>query len=200
MQIETFTGGNYAANGYLIYEKDEAMIVDVPAHTAKKIHEFLQEQKLNLKYIIVTHVHWDHIEDVDKLKKYTDAKIGIHRFDEQLQIEINSIFEGETGIIKADFSLADNEEITIGAYIFRVIHTPGHTPGSICIYNEKEKILFSGDVLFEGAYGRIDFPLSNTEDMKNSLIRLSKLPSETKVYSGHGKETTIGREKWIKNL
>jgi len=200
MQVEKFTGGPYATNGYVAYDKSDAIVIDIPAHTAKKICDFLQVNKLKLVQIIATHIHWDHIEDAHALNKRTGVRFGVHNLDEQNQLEINSIFEGEAGIIKSDFNIEDGDEISIGSAKLLVIHTPGHTPGSVCLYNQKEKILFSGDTLFNGSYGRVDFPLSSYDDIKESLKKLLLLPSETKVYPGHGLETTIGKEKWMKKM
>ena len=200
MHVEKFTGGPYATNGYVVSDKSEAAAIDVPAGTAKKILEYLKTNSLHLALVIATHVHWDHIEDAAKLCKAAGAEFAIHRTDEENQSEINSIFEGEAGLVRADKHLAENDKINAGGVALSVLHTPGHTPGSICLYAKKEKILFSGDTLFKGSYGRIDFPLSNQEDMTKSLHRLAKLPFDTSVYPGHGLHTTIGSEKWMKDV
>ena len=168
MHIQKFSGGSYLTNSYLVHDCDEAIVIDVPAHTEKKIREFLEENNIKLKYIIATHIHWDHVEDLVRLKKHTNALIAVHKMDEESQNEINSIFEGEAGAVKSGMFLEDGQIITVGSENFRIIHTPGHTPGSICLYNEK--------------------------------VKLSKLPPETIVYPGHGAETTIGNEKWLKNI
>jgi glyoxylase-like metal-dependent hydrolase (beta-lactamase superfamily II) len=199
MRIKTFTSGPYSTNSYVVYNDEDAILIDAPLHAAKNISNFLGQDKLSLKCIILTHVHWDHVEDAEKLKAFTNAKIGIHRMDEENQEEINSIFEGEAGKIKSDFSLEEGRIISAGSISFKIFHTPGHTPGSVCLYNEKEKILFSGDTLFAGTYGRVDFQLGDANDMKESLKKLSKLPEAVKVFPGHGPETTLGKEEWIKN-
>ncbi len=200
MKIEKFTGGSYATNGYLVHGEGEAVLIDAPANTSKMIQKFLEENGLKLKYIIATHVHWDHVEDANKMRKTTGAKICLHALDEENQHEINSIFEGDAGLVRSDSSVDNNDKIIVKSANFIVLHTPGHTPGSICLYNEKENVLFSGDTLFAGSYGRIDFPLSDSGAMKDSLKRLGKLPADTKVCPGHGIETTIGKEKWIKEI
>ncbi len=197
MNVEKFSGGSYLTNSYVIYDKGEALVVDVPAHTAKKIHSFLEGKNIKSVSVILTHIHWDHVEDLEHLARMTNAKVGVHELDEANQMEINSIFEGESGQLKGDFHVVDGERIAVGSIHFAIIHTPGHTPGSICLYNEKEGVLFSGDTLFEHTYGRIDFPLSNASGMKKSLEKLAKLPGKTIVYPGHGAQTTIEKEKWL---
>ena len=94
-----------------------------------------------------------------------------------------------------DRHLYEGDIITLGEYEFTVIHTPGHSPGGVCLYNAKEKILFSGDTLFFEGNGRVDNPFSNPDDMQKSLLRLWELPDDTKVLPGHGPDTTIGNEK-----
>lgn len=198
MQIEKFEGGAYGTIGYLVADGTDAAAIDVPEHTAKLIENSLKANALKLSSIILTHVHWDHAADAAKLARHAGAKIMMHILDDENQAEINSVFEGESSVVGADRHVRDKEDIRIGAAVLEVIHTPGHTPGSICLYNRKDKILFSGDTLFAGTYGRIDFPLGNHEDMRRSLERLAKLHYTTFVYPGHGPHTTIGNEKWLR--
>ena len=100
-----------------------------------------------------------------------------------------------------DMLVGEEDRIKINGILFKIIHTPGHTKGGICLYEEKQQILFSGDTLFNGTYGRVDLPDSDEKEMKQSLKKLSKLPKDVKVYPGHGRETTIGDElEWIEEL
>jgi glyoxylase-like metal-dependent hydrolase (beta-lactamase superfamily II) len=200
MHVEKFVGGPYSANSYAVHDNGEAIVIDVPLHTAKKIIEFVKNSNLSVALVVATHVHWDHIADAYKLCKATGAKFAIHGADENNQIEINSVFVDEAGIIKADRHVEDHEEIEVGSIVLDVLHTPGHTPGSICLHLKKEKILFSGDTIFAGSYGRVDFPLGDGESMRKSLRRLSILPFDTFVYPGHGPHTTIGSEKWLASI
>ncbi|MBI3190148.1 MBL fold metallo-hydrolase [archaeon] len=199
MHIERFENSTYKANAFVAHDRKDAIVVDVPAHTAKDIFEYMKKKNLVLKCIVLTHTHLDHIEDLEKLKKHTNAKVYAHNFDYHNQYEINSIFESAEEI-KVDAAVSDGDVIEAGTMKFTVIHTPGHTPGSICLYSEKENILFSGDTLFKDAYGRVDLPHGDEEKMRESLRTLAKLPGKTTVYPGHGSITEIGKEKWLKNI
>ena len=123
-----------------------------------------------------------------------------HNFDYHNQEEINSIFGTDAGRITVDSSVADGNVIEAGTMKFDVIHTPGHTPGSICLYSRKDNILFSGDTLFKDTYGRVDLPHGDEAAIKASLKKLAELPGKTVVYPGHGPDTTIDREKWIRKI
>jgi len=159
--------------------------------------------KEKIFFILLTHSHWDHIAEAEEIKNKTQAKIFIHKLDEG-----NLKKPGSDGLFFnlmakgcfADHYLEDGEILEIGDLKIEILHTPGHTPGSCCFYLKNEKILFSGDTLFRGTYGRVDFPTSSEKSMKSSLKRLAKLPFDTKVYPGHGEETTIGKEKWLVDL
>jgi glyoxylase-like metal-dependent hydrolase (beta-lactamase superfamily II) len=99
--------------------------------------------------------------------------------------------------VKADGFLIEGQKLTVGDLDIEVIHTPGHTPGGVCFYLPKEKVLISGDTLFRGTIGNLNFPTSRPDLMWGSLKKLAALPADTKVYPGHGGSTTIGAEKWI---
>jgi glyoxylase-like metal-dependent hydrolase (beta-lactamase superfamily II) len=132
-----------------------------------------------IRYIILTHGHPDHFGAVDELKKATQAPIVIHPAD--------------SWFIKPDKELKNDDEIKFGSLSLKVIHTPGHSKGSICLYISGH--LFSGDTLFSEGFGRTDLPGGSTQEMKKSLKRLSALPDETSVYPGHDETTTIKKEK-----
>jgi len=200
MQIEKFEGSSYRAIAYVAHDKKDAIVIDVPAGTADSVIEYAKEKGLDLKFIIMTHVHWDHVEDLKRLKKHTGAKVYAHNFDYHNQEEINSIFGTDAGRITVDSSVADGNVIEAGTMKFDVIHTPGHTPGSICLYSRKDNILFSGDTLFKDTYGRVDLPHGDEAAIKASLKKLAELPGKTVVYPGHGPDTTIDREKWIRKI
>ncbi len=177
-----------------------ACVIDPSFDSSNKILNYLEKHDLKLDKIFITHSHWDHIAEVKKLKDQTNAKICIHKLDAK-----NLEDPGSDGLreilavekIKPDHLLEDNEKISVGNLEFLVIHTPGHSPGCCCFYLEDEDLLFSGDTLFKGSYGRLDLPTAQPELMGLSLEKLSKLPKETKVIPGHGPDTTIEKEKWI---
>ena len=188
MKIHTLVVGPIQTNCYIVEDEAsrEALVID-PGGEAKKIIDFICERQLNISQIVITHGHFDHVGANQKLKDATGAPILVHQADD--------FFLPLSESPRADRYLADGDIITTGNISLQVIHTPGHTPGGICLYGEKEKVLFSGDTLFYGTYGRTDLPYSSQSDMERSLERLFKLPSETRVYPGHDKTTTIAAEK-----
>lgn len=199
MIIQAFPSGPFSTNAYVIAcpETSLAAIIDPAPGSAEPIQAYLEKNKLNATKILLTHSHWDHIADISKLKEGHSLQLLIHPLDlPNLERPTSdglpcSIFIPPE---KADRLLQDGDSVEIGKISLSVIHTPGHSPGSICFYNSKDGVLISGDTLFRGAIGNISFPTSKPHLMKDSLLKLSKLPEETKVYPGHGSSTTIGRE------
>ncbi len=180
----------------------KAAVIDPSFDSADKVLNFLKKENIKLEKILLTHSHWDHIADVKKLKEKTSAKIYVHKLDaKNLQHpgidNVPSLLEIEG--VKPDILIKDQDLIEIGDLSLEVIHTPGHTPGGVCYYLEKEDILFSGDTLFKGSFGRVDLATANADEMVKTLKKLSKLPAATKVIPGHGNNTTIGQESWMKD-
>lgn len=192
-RIKVNAGGFMGINCYIIQDEEtkETMVID-PGGSIEKIEEMLQVIGANVKYILLTHCHGDHMGAASKLKQEYGGKILIHRFDHNglgnPSINLSShIGIGEVSL-KEDARLDDGDILHIGNLEFKVIYTPGHTIGSISLYCEKEKMLFSGDTLFRGSWGRTDLPTSNFEQIMNSITnRLMILPEDTIVYPGHRK-------------
>lgn len=203
MLIEIFVLGPIDNNTYVISEEKskKSLIIDPSFKAFDKIKYFLKENSYVLDKILLTHSHWDHIADVKHIKDAFSCLVYIHKLDaKSLQNpEPITFFNTKVDGVKADVLFEDNQIIKHGDIEIKVIHTPGHTPGGSCFYIEKENILFSGDTLFKGSFGRVDFTYSNPKDMIKSLKKLSKLPKQTKVYPGHGSSTTIGNEYWMED-
>lgn len=190
-------------NCYIVQDEEskETMVID-PGGEPEKVIEMLNILDAKLKYIYLTHCHADHIGGVSYLQEKVGGKVLIHRYDaENLQKDnVNlSTYIGKNAIVlEADSRIDDEDLIHIGNIEFKVIYTPGHTIGSTSLYCSKEKMLFSGDTLFRGAWGRTDLPTSSFESIMESITeKLIILPDETIVYPGHGKSTMIREEKPI---
>ncbi len=192
-RIKVNAGGMMGINCYIIQDEEtkETMVID-PGGSFEKIEEMLDVIEAKVKYILLTHCHGDHIGAVKQVKEKYGGKILIHRFDEEglktPEINLSShIGIGEVSI-EEDARLDDGDILHIGKLEFKVIHTPGHTIGSICLYCEEEKLLFSGDTLFRGSWGRTDLPTSSMEQIMDSITnKLMHLPEDTIVYPGHRK-------------
>ena len=201
LKIETWIGD--ATNCYIVQDEKskETMVID-PAGDVDKIVEMLDILQAKLKYIYLTHCHGDHIGGVNELKQRYGGQIVAHRLaaENLLNTDTNlTLYIGKEGLtIETDARVDDNDLIHIGDLEFRVIHTPGHTTGGSCLYSEEEKLLFSGDTLFRGTWGRTDVPTGDFEAVISSITKkLMILPDETIVYPGHGKSTMIREEKPI---
>ena len=190
-------------NCYIIVDETQkkALVID-PAGEVPKIIEILNTLGAELVYIYLTHCHADHINGVNELKKEKGGKVLIHRKGrENLENRVPVLAEyiGLPPIYVKEDSIVDDDDILhVGDLELRVIYTPGHTDDGTSLYCEKEEMLFSGDTLFKGAWGRVDLPTSDFDSIMNSIIKkLLILPENTIVYPGHGKPTRIGDEKPI---
>ncbi|HMF91549.1 MAG TPA: MBL fold metallo-hydrolase [Candidatus Angelobacter sp.] len=177
----------------------EAMVID-PGDQIEDILDILRRERLTLKQIVITHAHIDHVGGATKLKGATGAPILMNQDDYALlkMLDMQAAWVGmrPPGDVKVDEALSEGRVLKIGAIPLNVIHTPGHTEGSICLHLPEEKKLIAGDTLFAGSIGRTDLPGGNFEKIIRSLhTRLLALPDETQVVPGHGPGTTIGEER-----
>lgn len=203
MKIELITVGMFQSNCFIPYceEKREAVIID-PGDEGDRILSIVEDKKLEVKYIINTHAHIDHVSALASVSKSIKAPVLMHKEDvfiyENLSYQ-SSMFglEAPHGVPISRF-LEDGEEILFGGLKLRVIHTPGHSPGSIALIADDEQpwVIFSGDTLFRGSIGRTDLFGGNFDQIMDSLREVFlPLPDDTVVYPGHGEPTTIGEEK-----
>lgn len=202
-RIQVRTPQNLLTNSYVICDEKtkEAMVID-PGGEPEKIAETLNILDANLKYIFLTHCHADHIGGIGKLKELKGGKILISRDDSEglynEEISLAYFINMQNPELEADSRVDDGDLIHIGELEFKIISTPGHTKGGISLYCEKERLLFSGDTMFSGTWGRTDLPTGNFVDLMNSITeKLMVLPDETIVYPGHGKTTMIQDERNI---
>lgn len=192
MKIKTFTKGIFQVNSYLVLNQKEAIVID--PFTSEEILKEIKEHKV--KYIFLTHGHIDHILAVNEIKEKTNAQIAIHKDDLKLlndkKENLAEEFDFKLEEVKPDLILEDNQTFNFEDREIKIIHTPGHTQGSICLFIKN--VLFSGDTLFKEGIGRTDLPGGNYDKEIDSIKKLLKLPKETLVFPGHGERTTIKHE------
>ena len=192
--------GMCQTNCYFLYQEDtKTCIVVDPADQGHQIYNALTNHGFNIKAILLTHGHFDHIWGAAALKELADVKIYAYTEEKALlnSEKLNvSKGAGRPYTLDADVYLTDGEEVDVEGITCKCIATPGHTGGSCCYYFEKLGILVSGDTLFQQSVGRTDLPTGNMRTLVDSVkTKLFVLPEETKVYPGHGDSTTIGYEK-----
>jgi hydroxyacylglutathione hydrolase len=204
MQLEIFTFNPFQENTYILYdESKECVIIDPGCYDADErteLTDFIESNQLNPVVLLNTHCHIDHVLGnkfvADKYKLTLQIPEG-----ELETLHATALYGHTFGIYmtaspEPGYFLKDNETVKFGNSELKCISAPGHSPASICFYNEKEKYLIGGDVLFYKSIGRTDLPGGNHAQLLNSIrTRLFVLPDNTKVFSGHGVETSIGAEK-----
>lgn len=199
MIIEKLAVGPFDTNCYIVGSEStkEGMIID-PGDKAKEILKKVEDLQLDIKLIVLTHGHVDHIGALKGVKEATGAEVAVHGDDaksvgrkQPLSIMLGLFYPTPPS---PDRVLKDGDSIEVGDLHFEVLHTPGHTPGGICVMGEG--VVFSGDTLFNSGIGRTDLPGGNYDKLMGSIqTKLMTLPDETIVYPGHGPDTTIGAER-----
>ena len=193
--------GPVATNVHILADarSREAIAIDTAIPSLRWIVDELAERGWNLKLIVSTHGHWDHIGDNAAVATATGADIAVHPLDRERLTDPQPLwapFEIPPSVPAVE--LAEGGEIRFGEIRLRVLHTPGHTEGSVCLLAADDGLLFSGDTLFAGGWGRIDLPGGSAEAMAASIARLTELEDPLIVLPGHGATTTIGRERaWM---
>lgn len=199
MIIKQYTLGPIENNNYLVVDETtkDATLIDATGMSDELVKD-VENLNCDVKYILLTHGHFDHITGVQELKKYFGAKVLMNELDMDWVKNINLVLPqfdiSPVEIPVIDEFINDGDKIKIGGLIFKVISTPGHTKGGVCYLIEN--VLFSGDTLFRDCVGRCDLPGGNYKDIQKSIReKLFTLPEDTIVYPGHGAPTSIGYEK-----
>ncbi len=206
MIVRSFGGGPFGTSGYLLYDKEggSAAVIDTPLGCTKGILRKAGEAGVKVLYVINTHGHWDSIADNVRLCEVTRAELLAHSWDSTRMAEPRLTSDEEIAKLikpsRADRYIGEGDVIEVGDVKLQVWHTPGHSPGSLCLYNEEAGVIFTGDTLHQLGSGRTDIPGGSKQHMTRSLMRLSALPDATKVFPGHGLSTTIKAQRWIFSL
>jgi len=202
-RIEVGAFGPWETNAFLVWDgrSPDALVLDPGMGSAVPLVARASANGLRLHVVANSHGHIDHVFDNAAIVRSSDAPLAIHPDDAYRLDGRNSYgFDVEPSVATQD--LREGDQLRIGDLVFDVLHTPGHTEGSVCLYEERAGLLLAGDVVFAGSYGRTDLPGGDDELMVASLARLARdLPDEVRVLPGHGPETTIGRERpWMKRI
>ena len=206
MLINTYVAGPVQANNYLVVDEvsKEAILIDCSDYVTEII-DYVKENNLTVKYILLTHGHFDHVLGINRMNEVLGAKVYVHKGDKEQVVNTRAVMtmfglptEGVENP-KITATLSDAGELTLGNQVIKVIETPGHTPGGVCYLIGD--CLFSGDTLFHGTIGRIDLPGGSFQQIKHSVKDvLFTLDENIKVYPGHGEPTSIGYEKKFNDI
>ena len=206
MQVRAFIGGPTGSVGYLVYDHGggSALVIDTPMGTSKKYLAALKSFNVTLRMVVNTHGHWDQIAENATLTEATGAELCAHSWDSARLADPRLTMEDDMKLqiipSRAGHPLHDGEELMLGELKLEVIHTPGHSPGSICLYEKTGGALFTGDTLLRLGVGRTDIAGGSRVRLTESLGKLAALPDKTRVYPSHGLPTTIGAERWLLDL
>jgi len=204
MKIKQFVFNPFQENTYLLYdETGEAIIVDAGCYTpseADEVKRFTDENKLTVKFLVNTHCHIDHILGINALQDIYNVDCFAHR-EELPTIQMAPKHAMMFGLVidtvpKVEKTFDNGDELKFGNTTLKVIHTPGHTLGGVCLYSEKDKMLITGDTIFQGSIGRTDLGGGSFETIIESITnRLLTLPDDVVIFPGHGDSSTVGKER-----
>lgn len=199
MNYQVVNTSMLATNTYIIYNNDskEAILIDI-GDSAKEVAKIINDKGYTLKYILITHMHFDHSNGVKELVELTGAKVYIPALEEDFIKSFKNLAVGVGKIYNKftpDVLLKGGEKLNLCGFEIDVIHTPGHTVGGLTYLFDKENIMFVGDTLFKGSYGRVDLPTGNFTSMLESIEKLCSYDKNYLLLCGHGDSTTLDKEK-----
>lgn len=206
MIVRPFGGGPFDTTAYLVYDRQggTGIIIDAPLGSTRKIVHVAGEARVQIPFLVNTHGHWDNIADNVAICESTGAQLCAHFWDVTRLANPGLTSDEELASkikpSRPDRQLGDGEVLEVGGLRLEVWHTPGHTPGSICLYVPEHGAIFTGDTLLRLHIGTTDGPGGNKLAMQKSIERIAQLPNETRVYPGHGLGTTIKAERWLLDI
>lgn len=206
LEIRAVPGAPLEVNCYLVADPSAgaAILIDAPKLVAEPMRASAEELGVTIREIICTHGHFDHAMGLPGLIEAFGAPVACHAQEAaMLERPSTAPFQLPFALtpVTPDRLLEEGDVIEVGTHRLTVLHTPGHTQGGICLYSAEDAVLFSGDTLFQGACGRMDLPGGSAEQMVQSLMRLRALPPETRLFPGHGPDSTLGREaSWLAHV
>ena len=205
VKVHSFQFNPFQENTFVVYDQEKNCVIIDPGcyerHEEEVLFSFIEENKLKPIALLNTHAHIDHILGNAAVKSKYDIPFYLHKEDLTTLHSVKSYahvygFEKYIPSPDPDDYLIDNTELVFGAMKFKIYHTPGHAPGHVVFFNDENKFVINGDVLFNGSFGRIDLPGGDLETLKKSIFDIMfQLPENTVVFCGHGPETTIEKEK-----
>lgn len=201
MYIKTLVLGPVSANCYIICDEKTKVggVIDPGDFTPSLLNAINESGMKELKYILCTHGHFDHVQGVGRLKeKFPESEILIGEKDSGALgdgfLSLATLFGAHFYPCVADKILKNGDKINIGDISFEILSAPGHTEGGVMYYSKDQKVIFTGDTIFKGSVGRTDFHGGSMADLFNTLQKIKKLPEDVVIYSGHGEATTVKHE------
>ncbi|MBV9107418.1 MAG: MBL fold metallo-hydrolase [Verrucomicrobia bacterium] len=196
LHFQTFIGGIFDTNAYLIQTTGGNILIDAPPGSS----EWIRSLGVRLDLLVLTHGHPDHFDDAARIKRTCRCQVAFHKDGIPLMTDPDFFkkrgFFLEAEPVQPDFLIEETLKTDLCGIPFRVLHVPGHCPGSLCFYSAEDQLLFDGDVLFAGSVGRTDFPGGDHSLLIRGIReKVLTLPDETTVLPGHGPQTTIGEER-----
>ena len=196
MQIDSFRGGPFETNCFLISTAQGGVLIDAP----EGCHEWLQQRNARVSTVLLTHGHFDHVADAAKIQAAHGCRVGYHRDGITMLTEPGFFrrigFPFDIEQVKADFLIDETDSLQVDGIDFKVLHVPGHCPGSLCFFLKADRVIFAGDVLFAGGVGRWDLPGGDQRLLLSGIVdKLLPLGDDVRVQPGHGPSITIGRER-----
>ena len=201
LRIRACAAGPLETNAYLVADEatGEAILVDAPPGVTPAL--IALAAGLQVRRIVVTHGHWDHIADAAALVEATGVPLAAHPLTAARMADPPGTAQGlpfDIAPAEVTETLGEGDEVRVGGHAFRVLHLPGHDPGHLVLYGETDRVLLGGDVVFPGGHGTLEIPGADPDAMRRSLARLRPLPPDVIVYPGHGRPTTLGAEAgWL---